>query len=126
MSNKIWTNKAIQLMFKLLPHITVNNKQVGYFNSSWKTYPPHLNSKEWNLGMEQLLQQLINAEVFQHKKPKSAGAVAMQIQHCVYPAYNPLFRTRRATLRLSAYYSGFMEIRDIARLETPVDPINDI
>lgn len=120
MAATVWTNDAKRMLFKLLPKIKVNDKQVGYYNQEWegsRPLPPHITREEGDQVYKILLQQLIDSGVFTNKQPKSSSAVEMMVQHTLYPANNPNFRPLRHAFRFAAYYTGFMEMRDIVRIE---------
>lgn len=121
MAATVWSNAAKRMVFEILPDIEVNGKKVGYFSQDWsggQPRPSQFTRQEAEEGIyPKLLAALIKRKAFPNKEPKSSAAVALLVQHAVYPANHPGYRKLRHSLRFAAYHAGFMEMRDIVRLE---------
>jgi hypothetical protein len=122
---KIWTSKANNTLFTLLPKQTINDKLVGIYHSDWSsTKPPHITYDEMDKVYDNIYDVMKKKRVFGKSCPKSSRAIAMQVAACLHP-YKQFSTHRSRSLRLHAYLGGFLSISNICQLEQKEVAPND-
>jgi hypothetical protein len=121
-----WSDGALHALFRYLPDIEYDGKQVGRFDlSTWRWSgetagkPKHLTMEEWYAVCEVLLNKLIDDLVFPsdiHWNTSSYKEIDKLVR-AASPGNDLRLRELRNRIRFIAYYEGFMSMLDIVELE---------
>lgn len=121
----IWTGKALKGLFRLLPDIEVNGKQVGVYTRRSHIKPIHFTKEEWEEVFVVLYNKMQKLKLFGTNPAKSAKALHVIVEHCCKLAKtertNMVFRKLRHKVRMAAYYEGWITMTDIVWIEAGGD-----